>query len=62
MEKYGLVVPTNTYGEYTAVERFNDWDTAERAYNECTISGKSLVQYVQIGPWSYIGEEILPRK
>ena len=59
MEKYGLVVPTGTNGDYEAMERFDDWDQAEQAFKECTVPGKTLVKYVQIGLWSYIGIECL---
>ena len=58
MEKYGLVIP-DTNGDYKAMERFNDRNTAEQAFKECTVPGKTLVEYVQIGPWSYIGMEVL---
>lgn len=58
MEKYGVIVPTSTYGEYTALERFNDLEDAEMAFEKCTIPGKALVRYDQIGPWSYIGTTI----
>lgn len=61
MEKYGLVVPTTVGGEYETMERFNNWDKAKQAFEECTIPGKYLVQYIRVGLWSYVGMEILPR-
>ena len=57
MEKYGLVVPTDT-GDYVAIERYNDLAEAENAFESCQLSGKALVRYDQIGPWSYIGVTI----
>ena len=58
MEKYGLVIPSDTAGDYVAIERYNDLTEAENAFNLCQTPGKALVRYDQVGPWSYIGVTI----
>lgn len=58
MEKYGLVIPADTQGDYTAIGRYNDLIEAEEAFNACQTPGKALVRYDRIGPCSWIGVTI----
>lgn len=58
MEKYGLVIPAETPGDYVAIERSDDLAEMEKAFETCQTPGKALVRYDRIGPWSYIGVTI----
>lgn len=58
MEKYGIAVPADTYGEYTNYGRYETLEEAEQAFDTCPVPGKALVRYDRIGPCSWIGVTI----
>lgn len=58
MEKYGIAVPADAFGEYTNYGRYVTLEEAEQAFEECPVAGKALVRYDQVGPFSWIGVTI----